>query len=147
MTASRRLGRGDYGASTLDASPVDEARESVFAFHRAIDRGAATAAISVVAGDAVLIMGEHRLAGLQAVHRFLEQREAAQERCTVHQLTNELVLESGPDRVRFTHVLLLHLRDSEGTYRAVGAYHAIHDLRLIDDRWRIVDRRIRPLHD
>jgi len=83
------------------------ATETVLAYHRAIDTGHATDAISLFTEDAVFQARGTELVGRDAISGFMTDREAQVGRHTVHVVANVVVRRGAgrPGGARRTHPL------------------------------------------
>lgn len=121
-------------------------RALVVGYHLAIDRGGATSAIDAFTDDAVFEIRGQQLRGRREILDFLTRRESQVDRQTVHEITNEHVIERGQDRVVLGALVLLHLRGADGRYELEKVLDSTHALRRTAQGWRIAERSSRPLH-
>ncbi|KFG01867.1 hypothetical protein IQ62_05265 [Streptomyces scabiei] len=125
-------------------------RALVVSYHRDIDTGQATAGIGAFDADAEFEAHGRVFRGRDEILRFLSEREATTGRQTVHVLANEVVTgqEDGSDdkRVELQHMVLLHVRQSDGAYFLDRVLSTVHRFRHSGGEWRITHRVSRPLH-
>jgi hypothetical protein len=131
---------------SVTADERSAALDTVYLFHRHIDRGQATRSAELVAPDADFTIRGQRMQGHAAVLDFLTWREAQVDRHTLHVLTSSIVTRSEPSVLSVESVLLMHARDDEGVLRLGDAYDIVHGLVLHDGRWLIRDRTMSPVH-
>ncbi|WCT05756.1 nuclear transport factor 2 family protein [Rhodococcus qingshengii] len=122
------------------------ALETVYSFHRHIDRGEATRAISLVADDADFTVRGERMRGRTAVENFLTWREAQVDRKTVHVIESSIVTRSGPAEFAVDSILLMHSRDAGGALELAQAFEITHTLIAYEGNWLIRDRSMTPIH-
>nr|WP_241266727.1 nuclear transport factor 2 family protein [Streptomyces scabichelini] len=125
----------------------------VVSYHRDIDRGRAAAGISAFADDAEFEAHGRVFRGRDEILGFLKAREANTGRQTVHVLANEVVTgqddeDDGSDdmRVELQTIVLLHVRQPDGTYVLDRVLSTVHRFRHSGGEWRITHRTSRPLH-
>ncbi len=127
---------------------VDHCRALVAGYHRDIDSGRATAAIHAFADDAEFEAHGRLHRGRAEIMEFLRSREANTARQTIHALANEVA--TGPDgedgEIELRAMVLLHVRQPDGTYVLERVLDTVHRLRRIDGEWLVVRRTSRPLH-
>lgn len=123
------------------------ATETVLAYHRAIDTGHATDAISLFTEGAVFQAKGTELVGREAISGFMTDREAQVERHTVHVVANLMVLRAQDDRVELGALVLLHVRQADGRYELERVLDTTHIVTRDVGGWKIDRRLSRPLHD
>jgi hypothetical protein len=119
-------------------------------YHRDIDRGRATAGIGAFADDAQFEAHGRVFRGKPEILGFLTAREADAGRQTVHVLANETLIgqdeEGDLRRVELRAMVLLHVRQPDGTYLLDRVLDTVHQFRYSDGEWRITRRTSTPLH-
>jgi hypothetical protein len=119
-------------------------------YHRDIDRGRATAGIGAFADDAEFEAHGRVFRGKHEILGFLTAREADAGRQTVHVLANETLIgqdeEGDLRRVELRAMVLLHVRQPDGTYLLDRVLDTVHQFRYSDGEWRITRRTSTPLH-
>jgi hypothetical protein len=131
---------------SVTADERSAALETVYLFHRHIDRGQATRSAELVAPDADFTIRGQRMQGHAAVLDFLTWREAQVDRHTLHVLTSSIVTRSAPSVLSVESILLMHARDEDGVLRLGDAFEIVHGLVLDGGRWLIRDRTMSPVH-
>ncbi len=133
---------------TEQSRAVDRCRALVAGYHRDIDSGRATAGIHAFTDDAEFEAHGRIHRGRAEILEFLRSREADTARQTVHVLANELA--TGPDvpngEIELRAMVLLHVRQPDGTYALDRVLDTVHRLRCIDGEWLVGHRSSRPLH-
>ena len=132
---------------TIIGQPATEATETVLAYHRAIDTGHATDAISLFTDDAVFQAKGTELLGRDAIRVFMTDREAQAERHTVHVVANLVVRRAQDDEVELSALVLLHVRQPDGGYALERVLDTTHVVTRDLSGWKIHRRLSRPLHD
>jgi ketosteroid isomerase-like protein len=138
--------RDEAGAAD-PAGDIASARATVVAYHAAIDRSRATAALPLFAEDAHFEAKGEVLQGHAEIGGFLSYREAQRDRHTVHVIANETAEHVGADEVELSAFVLLHVRRPDGGYALERVLDTVHRVRRTDGGWRIARRSSRPLHE
>jgi hypothetical protein len=125
---------------------VSQCRQQVIGYHLAIDRGRATTGIDAFTDDAVFEIRGEALHGRSEILEFLIRREAMADRQTVHQISNEHLVEQSADELTLGCLVLLYLRRADGTYDLEKVLDSTHSLRRTAEGWRIAHRTSRALH-
>ena len=107
---------------------VARCRALVLGYHRDIDGGRATAGIGAFADDAEFEAHGRVFRGRGEILGFLTDREADTQRQTVHVLANGTVTGQDDDRIELCAVVLLHVRQPDGTYRLERVLDTVHQL-------------------
>ena len=119
-------------------------------YHRDIDQGRAAAGIGAFADDAQFQAHGRVFRGKPEILGFLAAREANTGRQTVHVLANQTLIgqgeESDGSRLELRAIVLLHVRQPDGTYVLDRVLDTVHQFRCSDGEWRITRRTSRPLH-
>lgn len=126
---------------------IASARAVVVAYHAAIDRGRATAALPLFAENAHFEAKGQVLRGHAEIGRFLNHRESQRDRLTVHVIANETAEHVGADEVELSAFVLLHVRRPNGEYALERVLDTVHRVRRTDGEWCIARRSSRPLHE
>lgn len=125
---------------------LHDARETVLAYHWALDRGEATSALQLFTESPVLQAQGKEYVGRVGVAGFLEHRESQVDRHTLHLIANEMVSAKAPDEVEMSAALLLLVRQTDGSYALEGVLETRHLVRREGGSWRIHRRWSKPLH-
>ena len=128
---------------------VAEAHALVAGYHRAIDSGRASAAISAFADHATFEVRGHVHSGHAEILAFLTAREADTGRHTVHVLANETaewVDDGDGDVLELRALVLLHVRDASGAYALERVLDSVHRVEQVEGGWHITRRSAAPLH-
>lgn len=135
------------GAGSRDTATeaVSQCRAVLLDFLAAIDHGHATRALGLFTADATLDVHGKPLRGRKQIASFLTRREA-EDRSTVHQITNEVVRSCTGDAVTITALLFLFQRDNLGAYVLHGVLDTVQTFRHTDQGWRITTRHTAPVH-
>jgi hypothetical protein len=132
------------------AEAVSQCWALVAGYHRHIDSGQATAGIDAFHDDAEFAAHGRIFRGRAEILGFLRARESDVARQTVHVLANTFVTdqdgEGHDDQVGLRAMVLLHVRQPDGTYRLERVLDTVHQLRRCDGQWRITRRASTPLH-
>jgi SnoaL-like domain len=129
---------------------VSQCRALVVGYHRDIDSGRATAGIQAFAEDAEFEAHGRVLRGRDQILGFLSAREANTGRQTVHVIANEVVtrrdseVEDNPVELRA--MILLHVRQPDGSYLLDRVLNTVHQFRCSGGDWQITRRTSKPLH-
>jgi hypothetical protein len=119
-------------------------------YHRDIDTGRATAGIGAFADNAEFEAHGRVFRGRAEILGFLSARQADTGRRTVHVIANEVVTgqddEGDGDRVELRAMVLLHVRQPDGSYLLDRVLDTVHQFRYSGGEWRITRRTSRPLH-
>jgi len=125
---------------------VARCRGLVADYLRAIDSGRATAAIDAFAEDADFEAHGQVFRGHAEIRGFLTRREADTARQTAHVLANEVVTRHDDGGIELRALLLLHVRQPDGSYRLDRVLDTVHQFRNGGGGWRIARRTATPLH-
>jgi hypothetical protein len=129
---------------------VSRCRALVVGYHSDIDSGRATAAIIAFADDAEFEAHGRIYRGRAEILGFLSAREADTARQTAHVIANEVVTgqddESDDSRVELRAMVLLHVRQPDGSYLLDRVLSTVHQFRYSGGEWLITRRTSRPLH-
>ena len=134
---------------SMDVGEVTQglaALEVVVAYHRNIDLGRASAGIDLFEPDAVFQARGLELVGREAIAGFLADREAQRDRHTVHVLANQVVRQVSTDEIEVLALVLLHVRQPDGSYTLERALDTTHVVRRGPAGWLIHQRLSRPMH-
>lgn len=128
--------------------PEDRAAvlEAIYLFHRHIDRGEATKALSLVAEDADFTIRGQRMRGVDEVAEFLAWREQQTDRKTLHLIESPVIAREQDGAITVEAVLAMHASDDGGVLHLTGAFEIAHTLVRATDRWQIRDRTMSPIH-
>jgi SnoaL-like domain len=129
---------------------ASQCRALVVGYHRDIDSGRAAAGISAFAEDAEFEAHGRVLRGREEILGFLSAREANTGRRTVHVIANEVVTgrdgEVDDNPVELRAMILLHVRQPDGSYLLDRVLDTVHQFRCSEGEWQITRRASRPLH-
>jgi uncharacterized protein (TIGR02246 family) len=115
-------------------------------FLAAIDHGHASTALDLFTEDASFTARGQQLHGLDAISRFLAQREADTERQTAHIIANETVQASSDGALTLAAVLVLLVRSEAGHYITDRVLDTTQQFMPTPEGWRINRRNTTPFH-
>jgi uncharacterized protein (TIGR02246 family) len=116
-------------------------------FLAAIDHGHATTALDLFTADASFTARGQQLQGLDAISRFLTEREAETYRQTIHIIANETArTDDTGEAITLDAVLVLLVCNEAGHYLTDRVLDTTQQFVPTPAGWRITSRRTAPFH-